>query len=193
MSDLNKLGTALSVAFVVSLLALVAELVYVLWRRRLFHLQTSAADAGDVEYSVESAAASKELLYFLCWKQQARVEPDKRIGSGRSDRGEPEEVIDMLKLQEMYGPSRVLFTIKEEEREEAESEKSLSSAEKVIKKTRRVTLEGCFMVAGDSAEVDVRIAGDLETTPYSTPCDSPLYYTPTASPARESEGESGLP
>ncbi|XP_057466743.1 uncharacterized protein LOC130756269 [Actinidia eriantha] len=176
MSGLNKLGTALSVAFVVSLLALVAELVYVLWRRRLSHLQTSAA-------------VSKELLYFLCWKQQARVEPDKRIGSGRSDPGEPEEVIDILKLQEMYGPSRVLFTIKEEEREEAESEKSLSSAEKVIKKTRRVTLEGCFMVAGDS---EVRIAGDLETTPYSTPCDSPLYYTPTASPARESEGDSGF-
>ncbi|PSS16158.1 hypothetical protein CEY00_Acc33594 [Actinidia chinensis var. chinensis] len=190
MSGLNKLGMALSVAFVVSLLALVAELVYVLWRRRLFRLQTSAA---DVEFSGESATASKELLYFLCWKQQAQVEPDKRIGSGQSDPGDPEEVIDILKLQEMYGPSRVLFTIKEEEREEAESEKSLSSAEKVVKKTRRVTLEECFMVAGGSLEVAVSCAGDRETTPYSTPCDSPLFYTPSASPARESESESGLP
>ncbi|GFY97950.1 hypothetical protein Acr_12g0004910 [Actinidia rufa] len=193
MSGLNKLGMALSVAFVVSLLALIAELVYVLWRRRLFRLQTSAVDDGDVEFSGESAAASKELLYFLCWKQQSQVEPDKRIGSGQSDPGDPEEVIDILKLQDMYGPSRVLFTIKEEEREEAESEKSLSSTEKVVKKTRRVTLEECLMVAGGSPEVEVSCAGHRETTPYSTPCDSPLFYTPSASPARESESESGLP
>ncbi|KAL6956664.1 hypothetical protein U1Q18_014296 [Sarracenia purpurea var. burkii] len=200
MSGLSKLGTALSVVFVVSLVALVAEVVYVLWRRRLISRQTDPGDGG----CGGAAAASKELLlYFLCWKHQSRIEPDGGSGStaNRADGTSPpdtsmEAMIDMMKLQGMYGPSRVLFTIKEEEKEDAESEKSLSlssspvaSAEKVLpKKTRRrrVSLEECFSDDAEFPELTLTVVGDREATPYSTPIDSPLYYTPAGSPCWES-------
>ncbi|XP_052176190.1 uncharacterized protein LOC127790645 [Diospyros lotus] len=151
MSGLSKLGTTLSVVFFVSLMALVAELVYLLWRRRL-HLQRRSG--------------------------RGRVKPD---GGGN---GSPEEaVIDLAKLQAMYGTSRVLYTIKEEEeeREEAESEMSVSvsSVEIVAKK---VTLDECFSGAGDALET--------QTTPFTTPCGSPAYYTPSDSPSRECDGPS---
>lgn len=114
-----------------------------------------------------------------------------------------EEVIDVFKLQNMYGPSRVLFTIKEEEREndvESDKDKSLcSSAEKGTAKkhntSKRVNIEDCFKAADDEStpqmEVEVEVAvgddhiGGNEITPFSTPCESPLYFTPSASPTRE--------
>jgi len=214
-SGLSKLGQALSVIFVVSLLALVAELFYVLWRRRFFRRQSTATDGSDAAPLRSSFPTSKELLYLLCWKQhQSRVEPDGGGGGGSdpetgcngqsssSVEDPTDEVIDILKLQAMRGPSRVLFTIKEEEREDVESseaEQSVSSAsaEKSLEKTRRVSqlsLEECFNIDGDLTEeeeeevVTVTLVGncdcEIETPPYSTPCGSPSYYTPSASPIR---------
>jgi len=214
-SGLSKLGQALSVIFVVSLLALVAELFYVLWRRRFFRRQSTATDGSDAAPLRSSFPTSKELLYLLCWKQhQSRVEPDGGGGGGSdpetgcngqsssSVEDPTDEVIDILKLQAMRGPSRVLFTIKEEEREDVESSEaepsvSSASAEKSHEKTRRVSqlsLEECFNIDGDLTEeeeeevVTVTVVGncdcEIETPPYSTPCGSPLYYTPSASPIR---------
>ncbi|KAA8518470.1 hypothetical protein F0562_015976 [Nyssa sinensis] len=191
-SGLGKVATVLTAVFVVLLVALVADLFYVLWRRRVFRRRNDAVHGGDVSeiYSDTFSTSSKELLYFFCWKYRSRIEPDRAPvrGPDGSAPSAPPEVIDVFKLQGMYGPSRVLFTIKEEEREELESEKSLSSAEKVPMKTKRVSLEECFTeVAGDLLEVEVTIDVDGKTTPFSTPCASPLYYTPTASPSREEE------
>ncbi|KAH7854366.1 hypothetical protein Vadar_012982 [Vaccinium darrowii] len=211
-SGLSKLGQALSVIFVVSLLALVAELFYVLWRRRFFRRQSTATDGSDAAPLRSSFPTSKELLYLLCWKQhQSRVEPDGGGGGGSdpetgcngqssSVEDPTDEVIDILKLQAMRGPSRVLFTIQEEEREDGESseaEQSVSSAsaEKSHEKRRRVSqlsLEECFNIDGDLTEeeevVTVTLVGncgcEIETPPYSTPCGSPSYYTPSASPIR---------
>uniref|UniRef100_A0A5B7C3H3 Uncharacterized protein n=1 Tax=Davidia involucrata TaxID=16924 RepID=A0A5B7C3H3_DAVIN len=193
MSGLSKLGTALIAVFVVSLVALVAELFYVLWRRRVFRRQNPAVHGGD-HLDISGDTSSKELLYFFCWKHQFRIEPDGAPvrGSDGSAPNAPPELIDVLKLQGMYGPSRVLFTIKEEEREELESEKSLSSAEKGPKNTKRVSLEECFAeVAVEPPEVAVTIDEDCHATPFSTPCASPLYYTPSASPSHEEESGVG--
>lgn len=96
-----------------------------------------------------------------------------------------------MKWQCLYGPSRVLFTIKEEEREGFDSE-NCSSAEIVLKTKRAcyttttaattATESGCR--GGNVEEVAVTI--DLsETTPFSTPCASPPYFTPSSSPSRE--------
>ncbi|CAK9180775.1 unnamed protein product [Ilex paraguariensis] len=58
---------------------------------------------------------------------------------------------------------------------------SLSSAEKGSK-TKTV----CSGVTGELPEVtvtvEVEVEVDSEMTPFSTPCDSPLFFTPMASP-----------
>lgn len=82
--------------------------------------------------------------------------------------------VDVLKWQGLYGSSRVLFTIKEEEREEMEpqaTDKSLSA------ETKSVSLGECLRVADELPELTVAVGVD-EVTPFSTPCASPPYFTP---------------
>lgn len=178
MSGLSKLGKALALVFVVSLIALLSELLYVLCRRRLFLRQ----DHPEL-------TAKDDLRYFFCLKTHSRVEPAgaARVrGSDGSSVDDRMEVIDLFKLREMYGPSRVLFTIKEEEeREDFDSEKSLSSA---TNRARTRNLSDSFEDTGVSPELVLTIdvaEDDIEATPFSTPCASPLYFTPTASPVHE--------
>ncbi|KAL2463976.1 hypothetical protein Fot_51932 [Forsythia ovata] len=171
---LSKLGTALTIIFVISVVALFTELFYVLWRRRVFRrqnptvIQGSGGIGGDQisqyssDCSVSSAASSKELLYFFCIKPR---ETNSNTDSQNSNAPPQMEVvdIDVLKLQGMYGPSRFLFTINEEEREDFE----LTSAEK------------------DQNQSETVISLEEDATPFSTPCASPVYFTPSASPVHE--------
>lgn len=96
----------------------------------------------------------------------------------------------MLKLQGMYGPSRVLFTIKEEEMEVTENDDSSIENELVkSKKRKKSSSDFCFegAVANDVVvEVEVEVEVDDVTTPFWTPCASPqYYYTPSPSPPRD--------
>ncbi|KAI3471752.1 hypothetical protein Pfo_028405 [Paulownia fortunei] len=207
--SLSKLGIVLAIIFVISLLALFAQLFYALWRRRAFRRQTNRGGGGGGEgadhlsiYSSSgSTFSSKELLYFFC------IRPHSRLGSNSvtatSANNDPNsnqqldmEVvdIDLLKLQGMFGPPRFLFTIKEEEREDMESpaDKSLHPADKAAKKiddnkrNNRMSLEECFKAAEDSVvELETDGTGGYNATPFSTPCASPMYFTPSASPIHE--------
>ncbi|XP_057960051.1 uncharacterized protein LOC131152281 [Malania oleifera] len=182
MNGPGTLVTVLIVLFMLFLAAMLAELCYILWCRRRFRRQTVTAEDPEFHGDRLSYAAttpSKEHLCFSCLKTQSRVEPG---GAPESTPPSP-EVADVLKWH-MYGPSRVLYTIKEEEREGMESEKC-SSAEKEPK-TKTVLLEECFEVARSLAEATATV-GVSETTPFSTPCSSPPYYTPPPSPSREPE------
>ncbi|WOH06215.1 hypothetical protein DCAR_0625638 [Daucus carota subsp. sativus] len=182
MSGVSNLGKALTVIFICSLVALFSELLYVLWRRRiLFRRHRDPPQTFNVEQSPDllltsNISSKKDLLYFLCLRTQSRVEPDGSAPPRRSDgSGEDDdvEIIDLYKLREMYGPSRVLFTIKEEDKEDLESEKST---------TKSRNLSQSFGDAGASPEFVVAIEEGIEETPFSTPCDSPMYFTPAASP-----------
>ncbi|KAK4432614.1 hypothetical protein Salat_1023600 [Sesamum alatum] len=210
---LSKIGTALAIIFAISLVVLFAELFYVLWRRRVFRRQTNPdGGGGGVEVSqysssdssFSSIASSKELLYFFCIRPQFcfdrhSVTANATANDLNSNQQSDMEVvdIDLLKIQGMFGPPRFLFTIREEEREDMESpaEKSLhSAAEKEVNKETddyirsRVSLEECFKAAEESV-VAVEIDDDCgvvdDATPYSTPCDSPVYFTPSASPVHD--------
>lgn len=183
----KKLGAALIIVFAVILVALLAELFCVLRRRKRFRRQNFA---GNSFYS----PSTKELLYFFCWKNQSRIEPQgtpppppplpNAFPPPQSD--ETTEADDVLKWQGLYESSRVLFTIKEEDREGVDSE-NCSSSEKAVstKKEKRAGVD----TASFQAAVMIEIVDEEVTTPFSTPCASPPYYTPLASPAR---GESDM-
>ncbi|ONI24012.1 hypothetical protein PRUPE_2G218900 [Prunus persica] len=116
---LSKLGTALTVVFAAILAALVAQLFFLLWRRR-----------NSVDVDVDEVFKWQQALYDVSLS--------------------------------------VLFTIEEEEERRAEKE---------VKTATTVLLDVAVMVM--SVEVDDR------TTPFSTPCASLPYYTPSPSPDRE--------
>lgn len=144
------------------LLLLLADLLYVVWWRRRFHAETAASAAGsDDPYR----SPSKELLYFLCWKSYSRVEPASSTPAAATGSASPAPSpsghADLMKLQEVHGPSRFLFTIKEE-REESEAEEA-----------RQAEAEKKTLV--------------VEDTPFATPCASPPFYTPRSSPPRGGE------
>ncbi|KAB2066197.1 hypothetical protein E1A91_A09G145200v1 [Gossypium mustelinum] len=188
MNAPSKLGIALIVIFATCLLALFLELVYVLWSKRRFR-QRSIVSGGarsiDSEFSDSpfySAAPSKELLYFFCWKNQpARVEPSSGVVSPSpteaatapdSEAAGTDDDDELAKWQALYGQSRVLYTITEEEREGNDSVEN--SADQSEAKTQK---RACFSGGTESA-------GDVET-PFSTPCASPPYFTPSPSPDRD--------
>lgn len=191
MNTLNKICTALTMVFAVSLIILVAEILYVLWRRRRFRSRNLSS--RDVEFSDEPyyPTPSKELLYFFCWKNQnSRIEPDAETTAATAtapplppNTPTDADVDEMLKRHALYGPSRVLFTIKEEEREEMETDFS-SPAEneerKGKKKKRKSRTFSLEEVAVSAMVIDID-----DSTPFSTPCASPPYYTPSPSPARD--------
>ncbi|KAL0333536.1 UNVERIFIED_CONTAM: hypothetical protein Sangu_1509800 [Sesamum angustifolium] len=212
---ISKLGAALAIIFAISLVVLFAELFYVFWRRRVFRRQTNAVGGGggdevsqysSSDSSFSSIASSKELLYFFCIRPQFCFDRNSETTNatandlGCNQQSDMEVVdIDLLKIQGMFGPPRFLFTITEEEREDVESpaEKSLRpAAEKDVNKETgdynrsRVSLEECFKAAEETSVVAVEIddGGVDDATPYSTPCDSPVYFTPSASPVREVVG-----
>ncbi|EEF29833.1 uncharacterized protein LOC8275748 [Ricinus communis] len=202
MNTLNKICTALTIIFAVSLVVLIAEVLYVLYRRRRFHNRT-----GDLEFSSETSSfypttPSKELLYFFCWKNQTstRIEPDAETAASDAaataapptTTSDDADVDEMLKRHVLYGPSRALFTIREEEREEIETDlSSVEREENNKKKNRKKKLirslsseEVSSIAIATATATDVMIAVD-DTTPFSTPCASPPYYTPSPSPPRE--------
>lgn len=119
----------------------------------------------------------------MCWKDRCRIEPQE---SHSVPQPSVSDVDDLLKWQELFGPSRVLFTIREEEEEREGLESSETEA-----KTKRVCLEdnelAVIVKVEEEEEDDDDDDGGGGTTPFSTPCDSPPYYTPSPSPARDHE------
>ncbi|KAL2533470.1 hypothetical protein Adt_06821 [Abeliophyllum distichum] len=209
VGGLSKLGKVLTIIFVISLVALFAELFYVLWRRRVFRRknplatsdgggdQLSHSSCSDSSFlSIASWPSSKELLYSFFIRSHSRVEHNSVTPTSDRDNlnsngpSEMEEIdIDVMTLQEMYGPPRFLFTIKEEEREELEA-----VAEKIDNNNNNkenVSLQECFIVAEESSDVVVAVAVDIDdhdgcdTLPFSTPCASPMYFTPSSSPVHD--------
>lgn len=187
MSGISNLSKALIVIVIFSLIALSSKLLYVLWRRRILfrHLRDPPQTVVDhqpeiiITSDISSDSSKKDLLYLLCLGTQSRVEPDGSTPTRRAEgsvEDDEVEIFDLNKLKEMYGPSRFLFTIKEEDKEDLESEKCT---------TKSRNLSQSFGDTGASPEFVVAIEEGIEETPFSTPCDSPLYFTPLASPVHQ--------
>ncbi|PON97408.1 DNA-directed DNA polymerase, family B, conserved site [Trema orientale] len=199
---LSKLGTALIAVFAVCLVVLVADLVYVIWRRRRFQRRATSATgesvlAGDTDSIY--VLSSKELLYLFCWQNRSRVEPNGTNG-GTNQLPDPDndpnhaEADDRLKLQGLYGQSRLLFTITEEDGDD-EAERTAEGLEKEADGSddRDRVCTGSTLTDDVAVSVDVEVVVvDDDATPFSTPCASPPYYTPPPSPSREELNEQYL-
>ncbi|XP_039026291.1 uncharacterized protein LOC120159824 [Hibiscus syriacus] len=159
MNAPTKLAIVVIVIFATILLALFTELVYVLWRKRSFR-QRSVISGGalsvDSEFSGSPfyAAPSKELLYFFCWKNQlARVEPSSGVVSptpteaATAPESEGTTTEDDEAWQALYGQSRILYTIKEEEREGNDSVEN-SADQSEARNEKRACLRGLLIGRG---------------------------------------------
>ncbi|KAL2900056.1 Serine/threonine-protein kinase KIC1 [Bienertia sinuspersici] len=165
MSGLSNLGIILTSVFSLLLLALFAELLYLLWRRRQQVRRKSNRIEPTFATTTTPSTSNSTIM-------------------GVSSPSE------FLKLESIYGcaPSRVLFTIKEEEKDETEIE-----TENENEHYHTTTISGASL--GDHfgnfhlqpPEVIIMV-GDYDfdvEPPFLTPCTSPPYLTPSPSPTRE--------
>ncbi|XP_026428052.1 uncharacterized protein LOC113323917 [Papaver somniferum] len=208
MSDgLTRFRIGISIVFSITLLIFFFQLWYVLWRRRLHRRQhLTTGDESDINSTIDTTGSStpyysKELLYFFCWKNQAGIDqpvfPSSTTGDNTTtdhkgaDSNDHE--LDVSKLQELYG----LFTIKEdkEEFEYFSDHDNLGDDESIssIENTDNMERVSSEKSSDDDDECDSMVTivihdeeEDIESsTSYSTPCNSPPYYTPSPSPSRD--------
>lgn len=177
MKSLSSVGLGLSIVFGCLLLALIAELYYLLWWKKRFVTR-------DIENDCSNPAG--ELFCMFCWKrasssssslaqkalnpQEIRIRDTLVQGTTEYSNkdlllrpfGEENHGMEQLQMQ-CLGPPRFLFTIVEETKEDLESEDPKS------RKGSR----------GRSLSSDVVFT--LET-PYLTPIASPSFFTPPLTP-----------
>lgn len=130
MRAISRLGVGLTVVSALLLLALTAELYYLLvHKRRLRHRSAAISDEAS-----SPSSSSRELLQLFCFKKPPALastyaqEPHGGDGAvavavdgGVDDDDETVEA-QLMRLGSLVGPPRLLFTIKEETKEDLESE-----------------------------------------------------------------------
>lgn len=133
---------------------------------------------------------AKELLLFFCLKAKTRVEPSETAPTQNPNASSTnDEAIDVFKLLEAR-PSRILCTIKEDDREDAGST-SISVVDSVdITMIEKVSLQECLELekaAERAAKAEMEVE-DKKTVLSLSPCDSPMFFTPLGSPSRDGFG-----
>ncbi|CAN0879604.1 hypothetical protein LINGRAHAP2_LOCUS13160 [Linum grandiflorum] len=129
-----KSAGGLAIGLVVSLLvfAFVAELSYLLWRKkkRISSIRRRHAEEEDLEnggqddYAAATAVTgkynAKELFHLICWKNPSTViaKPDSEHGGGGGGAEEESVELELMRLHNLAGPPRFLFTTKEETKED---------------------------------------------------------------------------
>ncbi|KAH0465402.1 hypothetical protein IEQ34_005505 [Dendrobium chrysotoxum] len=180
MAALSSLGIGLSLVAGCLILALIAELYYLFWWKK-------RAASREREENYRSPA--RELLYFLCWRKasslsSAALNPQEICSSANFTSGSDDvhlhssscknilrpfgaegESVDaeLMRLHSLSGPPRFLFTIKEETKEDLESENGRSR-----KGSRGGSLSDLLFPS---------------ETPFLTPLSSPPFFTPPLTPS----------
>ncbi|KAI6671119.1 hypothetical protein NL676_006004 [Syzygium grande] len=205
MATFNHLGLALSIIFGGLFLAFVAEVYYVLWWKRRRIASSSIADVPEEEDYTKYA---KEWLQLICWKRpssfrhsanakNSSANPangkdlganghemlDLEVGNSKDllskSLGDQESVdSELMRLHNLHGPPRFLFTIKEETREDLESEDGRSRGDKSRKGSRTASLS------------DIILA--LDQTQFLTPLASPAVKSSSALNPLESYSSNGF-
>lgn len=175
----------LSLVFGCLLLALVAELYYLLWWKKRI-----SKGGGEIEDGYNDNSKATDFFHHKsCWRNPSSSslrsdtqvhEPQVQFHGGDSNKdfwykpfgedgdGDDDDDNELMRLQNMAGPTRFLFTIKEETKEDMESEDG-KSKDRSRKGSRSRSLSDLFQVV---------------ETPYLTPIASPPYFTPPLTPVR---------
>lgn len=177
--SISSLAIALSVIFIVSVIALVAELIYVLWWRRSFRRHVSPPQILPETHENTVDQATKEMLYFFCLRPhtQAKLEPCEPPNKNTNGSVPDDEEVDVFKLLEANGPKRFLSTIKEEDAESTIDVDHFASKLDIEDEAMQTCVEL------NKAVVVVEKDENTKTV-FSTPCDSP-FFTPVGSPLRD--------
>ncbi|KAJ0258731.1 F122 [Hirschfeldia incana] len=165
MRSLSSVGLALSIVFGCLLLALLAELYYLLWCKK----RRSTTTRPDLQTDY-STPATRELLFILCCSTNPSSPPPsfsspKPIETQQQCLPPPDGGFGNV-----VGPGlvpRFLFTIMEETVEEMESEDGVS--------TKGKSLNDLFLNMESGS-----------TPPFLTPRASPSLFTPPFTPLTES-------
>lgn len=156
MRSLSSVGLALSIVFGCLLLALLAELYYLLWCKKR---------RPDLRNDYSTPQTRKLLFIFCC---NTTTNPSSSFSNPK-----PIETQQQQQCLENVGPGlvpRFLFTIMEETVEEMESEDGVVS-------NKGKSLNDLFLNMESGATV---------TPPYLTPLASPSLFTPPFTPLMES-------
>ncbi|KAK4254960.1 hypothetical protein QN277_008028 [Acacia crassicarpa] len=170
------IGIGLSVVFSFLLLALIAQLYYLLWRKR----RRTRAEIGNDESSYK-----KRMLDGACWNWETLsslkittrgpetkiLETDVELGVAAATNkdvvlknlGEESIESELMRLHNLAGPPRFLFTIKEETKEDLESEDAKSR-----KGSRTRSLSDLMAV------IDAPFLTPLPSPPLKSPLSHPL-------------------
>ncbi|KAK1270086.1 hypothetical protein QJS04_geneDACA022385 [Acorus gramineus] len=161
MKSLSGLGIGLSLVFGFLFLALIGELYYLFWWKRRIIANNGVDDGGeDLLFCFKkhsSLAASTAALT----PQEPRIVTETEHDHHLLKPSEEGVETELMRLHNLHGPPRFLFTIKEETKEDMESE------DKSRKGSRGRSLS------------DVIVATE---TPFLTPLSSPPFYTPPLTP-----------
>ncbi|KAL2897052.1 NAD(P)H-quinone oxidoreductase subunit K chloroplastic [Bienertia sinuspersici] len=164
MSSLSRVGLGLSVVFICLLLALIAEIYYLLWwKKRIIKREIEA----------NYRKPRRELCYCFCWKKEAISSPSinnsRRIPNTQNNKDYTLTSLDengVVGTELMLnGPPRFLFTINEETREDLESEDGKS------REGKRRSLSDLLKKVESS-----------NTPTYLSPISSPRFITPPITP-----------
>lgn len=199
------LGLVLSIVFGCLFLAFLAEVSYVFWWKRRRVASSSVADVPEEEDYTKYA---KEFLQLICWKRPSSFQhptnaknsgansanakdlganghemSDLEAGNGKDlqskSLGDQESVeSELMRLHNLHGPPRFLFTIKEETREDLESEDGRSRGDRSRKGSRTRSLS------------DIILA--LDQTPFLTPLASPTVKSSSSLNPLEGYGKNGF-
>lgn len=185
MKPLSKLGLGLTLVFGFLVLALIAELYYLLWWKKKGLNDSRPIEEEEEEKSIISP--DRGFSYKSCWKKPSSLSSTKtmnpqdleatethfHISQPNKERwlmnafgdGEGGVEEELMRLHHLSGPPKFLFPIKEETKEDLESEDGKSR-----KGSRTRSLSD--------------LIGTLET-PFWTPLASPPYFTPPLTPPME--------
>ncbi|XP_077215287.1 uncharacterized protein LOC143849886 [Tasmannia lanceolata] len=181
MKSLSSLAISLGLVFGCLFLALVAELYYLLWWKKRI---------ANREIEDDYSSSPRKLFYLLCWKKPSSLSSralDPNItdvnGHESNDQlnlpsnssmdfhlkpfGEESVEAEIMRLHNLSGPPRFLFTIKEETKEDLESEDAKSRGDKSRKGSRNKSLSDLLV--------------GMET-PFLTPLSSPPFLSPSPTP-----------
>ncbi|KAJ8750619.1 hypothetical protein K2173_015794 [Erythroxylum novogranatense] len=178
MTPFGGLGIGLSLVFGCLGLALVAELYYLLWWKK----RIANREIEDQDYSNNYA---KEFFHLVCRRKPSSSlhsrndaqdsirdsevrgqEPDLELGAVKVG-GEESVESELKRLHNLAGPPRFLFTIKEETKEDLESEDGKSRGDRSRKGSRTRSLS------------DIMLTVD---NPFHSPLASPALKSPPLNP-----------